>query len=302
MEKHVLLTSVIVPAFNAERKISRCINSLLNQEYEKIEIIVVDDGSTDNTLKILEDFSNEGKIILLKQTRKGPGSAKNLASGIAKGEILVFVDSDEYPLPDYISKLTKPLRESKAKTSIGAWYVANPTSPWARCRFEDSHMLRKHAVKSGVFRAIKKDFFRELGGFDVTKGYSDDRIPNNDKRVRIDKAIFLHDVDSTLGEIYQKKKWVGSSVMKNPKNIKFKIKLFTGFLFLIALIYSILFNFLIIFILLMLLVLFIFVKSVKKSFFYKDIRLIFYYPIYVLISGIAMIHGFVSPVYSNKRK
>jgi len=295
------LVTVIIPAFNAEGKIGRCIESVLGQDYKNIEVFVVDDGSKDDTGKVIESYARKDKRVkFLQQNRKGPGAAKNFAASKAKGKILVFVDSDEYPRKDYVTKLTKPLREGKAKTSIGAWYVANPRSPWARCRFPDSHALRQHALKSGVFRAIRKDFFVKLGGFDITKGYSDDRIPNDDKRARVD-AIFDHDVDSSLKEIYQKRKWIGSSIMKNPKNAKFKLKLLAGIAGIILLILSLIYSITIFWILIILILIPIAYKALAKTIFYRDLRLIFYYPLYSIACGIAMTAGFLKPVYKNRK-
>ena len=294
------LISAIISAYNSENKIGKCIKSLLNQTYKPIEIIVVDDGSTDKTKEIVKKFTDNKKIFLLGQKRQGPGAAKNLASKKAEGDILVFVDSDEYPRQDYIEKLTKPIREGKSKTSIGAWVLAYPKNPWARCRFKDTSKLRHHAVKSGVFRAIKKDFFNKLGGFDSSKGYSDDRIPNKEKRERIDDAVFDHDTDSSLKELYKKRKWIGSSVASNPKPAKFWIKLILGFVFLVLFITSFWISLWLAFTLLLIGIIPILYQSLKKVIFYKDIRLFFYYPIYSIICFVGMLIGFLKPEYKNK--
>lgn len=300
MIKNNPLISIIISAYNAENKINKCISALLNQTYKPIEVIVVDDGSTDKTKEIVKKFADNKKIFLLEQKRKGPGAAKNLASKKAKGKILVFVDSDEYPRKDYIEKLTKPIREGKAKTSIGAWVLAYPKNVWARCRFKDTSELRHHAINSGVFRAIKKDFFEKLGGFNISKGYSDDRIPNNEKRARVDDAIFNHDTDSSLKELYKKRKWIGSSIMANPKQGKFWIKLIFGIMLFGAFIASFWINLWITFFILLIGIAFILYQSLKKVFFYKDLRLLFYYPIYTIIVSIGMIIGFLDPEYKNK--
>ena len=299
MTKKNPLVTAIISAYNAENKIGKCLNSLLNQTYAPIEIIVVDDGSTDKTKGIIKKVAENKKIFLLEQKRQGPGAAKNLASKKAKGKILVFVDSDEYPRKDYIERLTKPIRENKAKTAIGTWYLAQPKNPWARCRFEDTSKIRYHAVKSGVFRAIKKDFFNQLGGFDSSRGYSDDRIPNNEKRARVNDAIFDHDTDSNLSELYKKRKWIGSSIMANPKPAKFWIKTILGFMLFIFFIASFWINILVTFALLLIGIILILCQSLKKVIFYKDIRLFFYYPIYILITFIGMGVGFLRPVYKS---
>ncbi|MDP2673197.1 MAG: glycosyltransferase family 2 protein [Nanoarchaeota archaeon] len=294
------LISIIISAYNAEKKIDGCLSALLNQTYAPTEIIVVDDGSTDKTKEIVKKFIDNKKIFLLEQKRQGPGAAKNLASKKAKGKILVFVDSDEYPRKDYIEKLTKPIRDGKYKTSIGAWVLAYPKNPWARCRFEDTSKLRHHAMKSGVFRAIKKDFFNQLGGFNASKGYSDDRIPNNEKRARVNDAIFDHDTDSNLNELYKKRKWIGSSIMANPKPAKFWIKVILGFMLFGFFIASFWISLWLTFILLTAGILPILYQSLRKVIFYKDVRLFFYYPIYIIITFIGMILGFLRPEYKNK--
>ncbi len=300
MTKKTPLISTIISAFNAEKKISKCISSLLNQTYSRIEIFVVDDGSKDKTKEIVKSFvENNKNVYLLEQDRQGPGIAKNLAAKKAKGEILVFVDSDEYPKKDYLEKLTKPIRSGKFKTSIGAWVVASPKNPWARCRFKDTSELRHHAIKSGVFRAIRKDFFDKLGGFDSSRGYSDDRIPNNDKRARVDDAIFDHDVDSNPKELFQKRKWIGSSIKSNPKNQKFWVKTIFGILMVSLFIISFWINLWLSLSMLILGILPIVYLSIKKVIYYNDIRLLFYYPIYFFITSLGMIVGFLKPVYKK---
>ena len=295
------LISIIISAYNSENKIEKCLNALSNQTYNQIEIIAVDVGSTDKTNEIIKKFLEKNKnIYLLEQKRQGPGAAKNLASKKANGKILVFVDSDEYPRKDYIEKLTKPIRENKTKTAIGAWYLAQPKNPWARCRFDDASKIRYHAMKSGVFRAIKKDFFNQLGGFNTSKGYSDDRIPNNEKRARVNEAIFDHDADSNLNELYKKRKWIGSSIIANPKPAKFWIKTTFGILSFGLLIASFWISLWLTFILLLLGILPLLYKSLRQVVFYKDIRLFFYYPIYALITSFGMFIGFLKPEYKNK--
>lgn len=293
------LISIIISAYNAESKIGKSLRALLKQTYNQIEIIVVDDGSTDKTKEIVKKFVDNKKIFLLEQKRQGPGAAKNKASKKAKGKILVFVDSDEYPRENYIEKLTAPIRSGEAKTSVGSWRVAKPESPWARCRFNNTYKLRDKAVMSGVFRAVDIKFFKGLKGFDTTKGYSDDRIPIKEKRARVKDAIYAHDVESTLGELYEKRKWIGSSIKTNPKPLKFKLKIFSVIIFL-ALFTYMLFTYPI-FSLYLLLIPFILllIKSMKKVIFYGDPLLLVYYPIYVLVIIMGMLVGFIKPVYRN---
>ena len=89
--------SVIIPIYNSENYLSQCLDSILNQTLKEIEIICVDDGSTDNSLSILKNYSQmDNRIKILKQENKGGGVARNYGMSIAKGEYLFFLDSDDF--------------------------------------------------------------------------------------------------------------------------------------------------------------------------------------------------------------
>ncbi len=93
--------SVIIPTFNREKTILRAVNSVLNQSFKNFELIVVDDGSTDNTLNILQNVD----CIVLKQSNFGVSSARNLGSRNAKSNWLCFLDSDDEWLPNKLKVL-----------------------------------------------------------------------------------------------------------------------------------------------------------------------------------------------------
>lgn len=89
------LVSIIVPAYNVERYIEECIDSLLNQTYKNIEIIVLDDASTDATLYLLKQY--EGQIQLIEnELNQGQGARRNQGIKLAKGDYIYFVDSDDW--------------------------------------------------------------------------------------------------------------------------------------------------------------------------------------------------------------
>lgn len=111
------LVSIIIPCYNCERFISQCVNSCLNQTYNNIEIIVVDDGSTDNTYSILTNFKE--KIVLLKQENKGAPKARNEGLKIADGEFIKFLDGDDELLSDAIEKqVCQSLKYKEADNTI----------------------------------------------------------------------------------------------------------------------------------------------------------------------------------------
>ncbi len=100
--------SIIIPAYNNAQTIEKTINCVLKMDYPDKEIIVVNDGSTDNTLKICKKFEKQKKIKLISYSKnKGKAHALNRGIKSAKGEIIVTVDADSYPKPDSLKKLVK---------------------------------------------------------------------------------------------------------------------------------------------------------------------------------------------------
>lgn len=112
--------SVIIPAYNTEEYMGECLESILKQTLKEIEIIVVDDGSTDGTLPIIQTFSEKhpDKIKVFHKENGGQASARNLALSYAKGEYLGFVDSDDWVDEDMYEKLYLKAKEENADIVI----------------------------------------------------------------------------------------------------------------------------------------------------------------------------------------
>jgi glycosyltransferase involved in cell wall biosynthesis len=85
--------SVVIPCYNCEKYITECLDSIVNQTYKNIEIILVDDGSNDDTLSIVEKYKN---IIVIKNTNKGVSNARNCGIYKSTGDYIIFIDSDDY--------------------------------------------------------------------------------------------------------------------------------------------------------------------------------------------------------------
>lgn len=111
--------SIIVPAYNEEKNIARCLDSILNQTFTDFEVLCVDDGSTDKTFDIIKEYSEkDSRIILFKNTLKGVSSARNLALDNAKGKYIGFVDSDDFIQPQTYEFLHRSVTENKSDMSI----------------------------------------------------------------------------------------------------------------------------------------------------------------------------------------
>lgn len=98
--------SIIVPVYRSERYLERCINSLLAQTYRQIEIILVDDGSPDNSPALCDEFAQQNPLVrVIHQTNAGVSAARNTGLQTAEGEWVQFVDSDDWLAPDYTENL-----------------------------------------------------------------------------------------------------------------------------------------------------------------------------------------------------
>jgi len=117
--------SVIIPAYNSEKYVSRMLESVLNQTYSNVECIIIDDGSTDNTYKIIqqykEKFDKKGKVLkLLNQENKGQAAALNLGLKQVTGEYLIWADSDDYFELDAFEAMVDSLDKNKDRDLVRA--------------------------------------------------------------------------------------------------------------------------------------------------------------------------------------
>ena len=96
MLKHPII-SVIIPVYNVERFLEQCLNSILNQTFTNIEIICIDDGSTDRSISILNNYQKKDKrLLIISQNNKGVSEARNIGIENARGKYIIFIDSDDF--------------------------------------------------------------------------------------------------------------------------------------------------------------------------------------------------------------
>lgn len=117
MNKNPLI-SVIVPCYNVEKYVGQCIESILSQSYENIEVLVINDGATDNTEQMIKPFLKDDRIRYFFQKNAGLSEARNTGLRAMKGEYVCFVDSDDYIHQDYIKILFENLIKYDADISI----------------------------------------------------------------------------------------------------------------------------------------------------------------------------------------
>ena len=213
--------SIIIPIYNEEKAIRECLNSLSRESYKDLEVIVVDDGSTDKTLS-KSQLSNL-KCQILRQKHQGPGAARNLGAKHAEGDILVFVDADMSFDKNFLKNLVKPIVAGKAKGTFSKYeYVSNWDNVWARCwnvnqNWEPKRRHpRNYPDKQPVFRAILKKEFDRVGGF-TPGGYTDDYSLYEKlgfMAVSAPGAIFYHENPDSLSEVFRQARWSGKRKYK----------------------------------------------------------------------------------------
>lgn len=110
--------SIIIPAYNTEKYIGRCLESVLNQTYQNLEIILVDDGSTDNTLELMNEFGlKDSRIKVVHKENDGQAEARNTGMDASTGEYIIFVDSDDFIENDMVEFLYNIAEENCADVS-----------------------------------------------------------------------------------------------------------------------------------------------------------------------------------------
>ena len=111
--------SIIIPVYNVEKYLEQCLDSIINQNLKNIEIICINDGSTDNSLKILKKYAKkDNRIIILSQTNLGAGAARNRGLAVAKGEYLSFLDADDFFYENMLSEAVHKLETSQSDIAV----------------------------------------------------------------------------------------------------------------------------------------------------------------------------------------
>lgn len=148
------LVSVIVPIYNVERYISKCLDSLCSQKYKNIEVIVVDDCSPDGSAKIVRKYmEKDRRIQYVKRENGGLGAARNTGMKASTGEYICFVDSDDWVSSDYVNKFVKTLEKDKSDVAIANIRYVFPDGTE---RFRTPH-IDEHEIISGK-EALRREF------------------------------------------------------------------------------------------------------------------------------------------------
>lgn len=217
------LISVIVPIYNSEKYLNKCIRSILTQTYENFELILINDGSTDKSSQICDYFKNKDKRIkVINQHNKGQSIARNLGIKISEGEYISFVDADDYIEKDYLEYLFYLIKKFDSDMS-----VCNTRDEYINGNFIDKSceeecklypegaleiMLYQKGFDVGPWAKLyKKNLFEKIK-FPENKIYEDFyvsyRIVHKCNKVAYGKQAkyhYLHHINSTMTSMFSKK-------------------------------------------------------------------------------------------------
>lgn len=164
------LVSVIVPVYNVEKYLRQCLDSILGQTYKNLEVIIVDDGSTDSSANIIKEYKKkDDRIVVISQKNQGLSAARNVGIKKANGDYIMFVDSDDWIAPDIVEYL----RPGRADVSICSHYES---SEGKNVSFNKSFkrksmnpkmaltaMLKEHGFMVSAWgKLYKKDLFKDV--------------------------------------------------------------------------------------------------------------------------------------------
>lgn len=174
------LISVIVPVYNVEMYLRRCLDSIISSTYENLEIICINDGSTDDSLSILKEYELcDGRIVIIDKPNGGISSARNAGIRISKGDYIAFIDSDDWIHRDYFRHLHKAIKDTNADIAI-CDYIRTSDELALEKKMEYTYrmmsieeMSSHHDTKSYVWkRLFKKDIVKDIW-FDETEKVED---------------------------------------------------------------------------------------------------------------------------------
>ena len=199
--------SVVIPVYNAEKYINKCVESILQQSFENFEVVLVDDGSADRSMAICEDISKkDDRVSLVHQKNKGVSTARNKGTSLAKGRYIIFVDADDYIRADTLMFLHESCNDCRADICFFGYQrvvgneVKQTILPPNFCGEKNPDLLleliEKNAFGMTWNKAIRRDLIMENDLlFDETIRVFEDQ----DFMIRVwNKASFVCSIEDAL--------------------------------------------------------------------------------------------------------
>ena len=181
------LLSIIVPAYNAEKSIGRLIKSLVSQEYKDYELIIVNDGSTDNTKNIVEKYAKEYSLIkFIDKENTGVGDTRNQGLKIAKGKYIAFADSDDYYMPNYFDVIIPEIKKGDFELLVFNANVSN-FNKITNSEISSKYKTGDFINENGVIEYLNGNFSYRIANVPWNKIYVAKIIKDNKMKYEVNK-------------------------------------------------------------------------------------------------------------------
>jgi len=231
------LVSVVIPVYNADYSIEQCLDNLFSSDYNNVEVLVVDDCSSDDTVKLASRYDCR---IIRQASNQGAAAARNRGSREARGEILFFLDADVFIEPGTIGVLVEDLNGSSPVSAVIGVYAREQAVKGFYSQYQNLFTIFNHEKSKGYITwfwtamgAVKREAFEATGGFnekysgasaeDVELGYT---LVRNGYRILYDNRIkgihyHTHSLRSLVRNNYSKSAALVELVWKMSKSDKF---------------------------------------------------------------------------------
>ncbi len=150
------LISIIVPVYNTEKYLAACLKSIKEQSYRNFEVIIVDNNSSDNSLRLIKkEIKGHKQFSLLSEKKAGQGNARNAGLRKARGELICFVDSDDLIAKDYLKWLYQSMKENDSSLATGVTEVFSGDWDSRKMEYEFSRSLKSDSTLTSVKNLVK---------------------------------------------------------------------------------------------------------------------------------------------------
>ena len=214
--------SIIVPVYNAEKYLSQCLDSILNQTFKDFECICIDDGSTDTSLTILQKYANiDSRIKIINQENKGVSSARNIGIKNSLGQYLLFVDSDDWLTEDCLDKTFNKIKNTSADVVQFNYkfYYSKEEKYESKTILESEKIKKEDTISSVLQKSYEGPVWRRIYKKDVLLKnnllFYEGRSSSEDGVFSAILFLYTKNIVYVQDELYIYRKQISSSLTNN---------------------------------------------------------------------------------------
>lgn len=169
------LVSIIIPVYNSEKYIKKCLDSIINQTYKNLEVITINDGSTDDSLKILESYKKKFTVVkVYSQENSGIAKTRNKGIELASGKYLMFIDNDDFIDEKYVETFVKTIELQQADIVVGGYKRVDSKNKIIFHNKPKNNDWSKYTIIAPWAKIYKKSIIKKVGALFLDYGIGED--------------------------------------------------------------------------------------------------------------------------------